>query len=137
MDISGPTGPTGPIGITGAQGPMGSTGPTGSTGSIGIIGPTGFTGAPGTGGVGTLRAAHFTTVGTFSFQVPQNVTSLIVDVCGGGGGGSEALTGGGAGGMGSANLTVSPGTYTQWWLEGEVDQTEMEDHQPLVVIPIL
>ena len=54
---------------------------------------------------------YFTLPGTSQFQIPQSVTAITIDLCGGGGGGggSASLNGGGAGGFGSIDLSVVPG----------------------------
>lgn len=63
-----------------------------------------------------LQMQVFATPGSFSFIVPTNVTSIIVEAWGGGGGGAEGLStfqigggGGGAGGYAKAFYNVTPG----------------------------
>jgi hypothetical protein len=113
---TGATGATGLRGLTGPAGPQGPTGATGATGAQGIQGATGPAGSTGPQGPGGYNGVElFTNSGTF--QVPANITHVLVELigAGGAGGGGSSELGGGYGGGGAytkAFLTVTAGTYT-------------------------
>ncbi len=117
---AGPAGDAGPQGPQGPAGPQGPQGPAGGVGPQGPMGPMGPEGPSGGGHVVYLSVAvdFYSEMGdgkseNGTFDVPEGVTKVFVEVWGaGGGGGSSNLwsTGGGGGGGGYAFgfVTVTP-----------------------------
>src|SRR5262249_31309591 len=86
----GPQGPPGAPGATGPQGPMGlpgAQGPKGDTGLQGPVGPQGPTGPSGAGGGGV--ATFYYTGSLQTWNVPEGVKTIQVEIWGGGGGGRD------------------------------------------------
>lgn len=112
QSLIGPKGtPGGPKGDTGEQGPVGPIGPVGPRGRTGAQGPIGPKGDNGS-------ESHFwRTAGTYTFTVPEGVTSINYELGGGGGGfylanalpNVQAVATGSAGQVKTGTVTVSSG----------------------------
>ena len=132
--VAGPTGSSGPAGANGSAVLNGITNPTsliGSNGDFYINTNSNTLFGPKSGGVwptgvslvgpaatqATVNSGYsnmvvFSDPGTFSFTVPNGISSLLIEVWGGGGGGGNGV-GGAGGGYGKGIYQVSPGaTHT-------------------------
>lgn len=109
---AGPPGPAGQKGDAGSPGAQGLQGDPGPKGDQGPAGPPGPQGPAGSGG-GLSGTQEFTSSGTF--EVPPEVTHVLVEMWGAGGGGGGGASdqrsfdaGGGGGGGGGYSRSVVP-----------------------------